>query len=365
MPIRNGALVRISLSILSGIALWLMWRAWKVTPPEVESVKMLSSITEVLFGAQSIAGKYYTILDDWRGLLPLSVLFCLVFSALKPLPRFVALIIFALGGAAVGLYYFYAVKFIVPVGGPAIILTCAYLCGTVIHLETEKIQRNRQLAFDLQQQAEHERKRIAKELHDASLSSLSKVMRMADRLKEQYPESQIPTEIRASLEISIAEMRRVINDLHPAILEEYGLAIALEHLVEDFRKHTSIQASYADSGTLIELPEFHQLCMYRIVQEALANVQKHANASHVEVRLEQSSTGTVLTVADNGNGGAQKKPGSFGMHNIEQRAKLLGGSIEWRAPAQFPSGTMLIVHLPAAPKSMPKAISQEADRCLS
>lgn len=365
MPIRNGALVRISLSILSGIALWLMWRAWKVTPPEVESTKMLSSISEALFGVQSIAGKYYTTLDDWRGLMPLSVLFCLVFSALKPLPRFIALIIFALGGAAVGLYYFYIVKLIVPVGGPAIILTCAYLCGTVIHLETEKIQRNRQLAIDLQQQAEHERKRIAKELHDASLSSLSKVMRMADELRVQHPESSIPAAIRADLETSISEMRRVINDLHPAILEEYGLAIAFEHLVEDFTKHSSVQASYEDSGTLIDLPEFHQLCMYRIVQEALTNVQKHANASRVEVRLEQNSTGTILIVADNGVGGVRRKPGSFGVHNIEQRAKLLGGSIEWRAPAQFPSGTMLVVHLPTVPKSAHKAISLEADTCLS
>src|SRR4051812_6098743 len=121
--------VRALLAMLSGIALWMMWRAWNVTPPELESIRMRYSIAEALFGSQSTAGQSYSTESDWRGLLPLVVLSGVVFSALKPLPRFIALMMFLLVGAAVGIYFFHEVRLIVPLGGPAIMLVASYICG--------------------------------------------------------------------------------------------------------------------------------------------------------------------------------------------------------------------------------------------
>jgi two-component system, NarL family, sensor kinase len=148
-------------------------------------------------------------------------------------------------------------------------------------------------------------------------------------------------------------MRRVINDLHPATLEQFGLASAIEHLTSDFGRASGIKISFHDTVAPMELSKFQQLCIFRIVQEALNNVEKHAGASEVEVALENQDGFIVVRVADNGNGSISQKPGSYGLQNIAHRAGLIGALVDWMPPAKYSSGTMLVLRLPIPEQSEP------------
>ena len=346
----NLSLIRILLGLVTGILLWLIWQASAITSPEIESIKFRYFLTERLFSglahSSQAAASPYTIITNWRGLLPLACLFGVLFSTLNPLSRFVTWILSLVLAGVTAFSCFYAFQYIVPWGGPVIVLNCFYLCGTLIYLETEKIERNRNLAIDLQQQAEAERKRIAKDLHDESLQSLSRVIRLADKLHDELPENPVPQEMRSRLESCISGMRSIISDLHPAQLEEFGLAAALEQLLEEFSLASQVKTHFQDTSAGQRLPAFHELCIYRIAQEAINNIEKHAQASQVNVRLQKTDRQLCLKIGDNGNGAVRKKKDSFGLQNITYRTRLINGKVEWKLPDEFPSGTMLVLTVP-------------------
>jgi signal transduction histidine kinase len=352
MPRQNLIWVRIAIGCLAGLLLWFMWQESIKTSPEQESIKLRYFLSDALFGSSSAAaafrsglGRDYTISTN-LGFLPLGAIFGVIFSIMRPFPRFVLWAIVTVEQCVVAQVCFEVWRIIIPFGGPLVLINCCYICGTLIHLETEKIERSRNLALDLQIQAEQERKRIAKDLHDEALPSLSRVMRLADQLHAEYAENPIPQEIRNRLESTVSEMRRVINDLHPAVLENLGLPASLQHLVDKFGQESSIQATFRNDTQETKLPSFPALCVYRIAQEALTNIEKHAAASQADVSLEKSENGLQLRISDNGNGELRRKPDSYGLKNIEDRAKLIGAKVEWKAPAKFPSGTMLVVTVP-------------------
>jgi signal transduction histidine kinase len=309
-----------------------------------------------MFGPNSAAaafksglGRDYTVSTN-LGFLPLGAVFGIVFSLLRPFPRFILWAAVTLEQCIVAQVCFEAFRIIIPFGGPLVLINCCYICGTLVHLETEKIERSRNLALDLQIQAEQERKRIAKDLHDEALPSLSRVMRLADQLHAEYSDNPIPEEMRTRLESTVSEMRRVINDLHPAVLENLGLAASLQHLVDKFAMDTNIQATFRDSAEGTSLPPFAALCIYRIAQEALNNVEKHAAATRTEVALEKTENTLHLRISDDGNGELRRKADSYGLKNIEDRAKLIGAKVEWKVPTKFSSGTMLVLTLPVSSK---------------
>jgi signal transduction histidine kinase len=214
-------------------------------------------------------------------------------------------------------------------------------------LETEKIERRRNLAIDLQLQSEEERKRIAKDLHDETMPSISSVLRLVDQLTEQDGGNPIPKEMRGRLENCLTEMRRVINDLHPATLEEFGLSVSVAHMVEQFGRQSAIKAIFSDTTSGAQLPAFHEMCIYRIIQEALNNIAKHSKATELKVSMESAGDRVVVSISDNGVGGAQRKPGCYGMQSISHRAKLIGASVQWKSSEAL-SGTTIILNVPLA-----------------
>ncbi len=345
--------MRISIGALSGFVLWFIWQASTATSPEMESVKFRFLISPILFGQncaanvfQSGGGTDLTTSDNLISFLPFAIMFGVAFSVLKPLPRFclwMTVLIVTLIAAECA---FEAMHTIIPFGGPLTALNCCFLCGTLIFLESQKIERGRNLALDLQMQAEEERKRIAKDLHDEALPSLSRVMRLTDELQSQYPENSIPADIRDKLESTVAEMRRVINHLHPAVLENLGIVASLQHLSDTFADGSGIKSTLSESVGAIELPQFHSLSIYRIVQEALNNVEKHAGAKNVIISVSKVDGTIVVGIADDGTGEPAKKAHSHGIQNIEHRARLIGGTVTWKKADEFPTGTKLVLTVP-------------------
>jgi len=142
--------------------------------------------------------------------------------------------------------------------------------------------RNSELAaarFDLANEAERERSRIARDLHDQTLADLRNLMMMSDRL------SPPNAEFRSEIESVSTEIRRICEDLSPSVLENVGLVAALEFLlgrtVKDHKFSTSDEANER-----INFPVIEQLHIYRIAQEILTNINHHSDATHVEMSVE-------------------------------------------------------------------------------
>jgi signal transduction histidine kinase len=228
------------------------------------------------------------------------------------------------------------------------VLMLTYIFGTLIYLDTDLRLRNKELALAreaMQVRAEEERQRIAEDLHDETLPALSSVARMADRLAHDLSDNPVPREMREKLDGAITEMRRVINDLHPSVLETMGFKPALDNLLSILSREANLRVELNDMDNNPEedygFNSLVKLQLYRIVQECLNNVQKHAQASEVKLEISLKGEELHITIKDNGRGINPKeiKPESHGLVNIRQRAQLIGATVDWRKPAEFTSGT--------------------------
>lgn len=208
---------------------------------------------------------------------------------------------------------------------------------------------------------DNERKRIARELHDdlqQTLAGLKMYLVAIGEHLAQEPARAAPllAEAIKLTSAAIDSTRRIVSDLRPQILDDLGLVPALEVLVGQFTQRTGIACYLEIQGEAgeedLESPAVAS-CLYRVAQEALTNVAKHAQASTVQVRLTGAASGRlVLRIRDNGSGGGisasdRRKPGSFGLLGMYERVRALGGVLH--IDSQPGSGTTLEVSLPVAP----------------
>jgi PAS domain S-box-containing protein len=225
---------------------------------------------------------------------------------------------------------------------------------------THEIQRYaREMTGRILEAQESERQRIARELHDETAQSLATLLINIDlvdeRLGEQGAEVSAGIDrLRSLARRTLDETRALSHNLRPAILDDVGLSAALEWLADDWSRSypvdVSVDAAAYDSGRLMPSLE---LTLYRVTQEALANVAKHSGATSVDIVLESDGPHVVLTVSDDGTGfdvaaarpqGAASGLGLFGMRErLDHASGVL--SIESK-PGQ---GTTIIAKAPVEP----------------
>jgi two-component system sensor histidine kinase UhpB len=210
-------------------------------------------------------------------------------------------------------------------GEPNIAALAAAFNDMLDRLESERRQSARQ-ALRVQ---EGERRRIARELHDQVGQTLTGVMLQVEGIATSVPdvpEAQID-ELRETARRGIEDVRRIATRLRPEALEDLGLQSALSALATRVfdRAHVRVDRRLEP---IPALGEEEELVIYRVAQEALTNVARHAGAQRVELSLEQLGDEVVLTVSDDGRGLA---PGalsaSHGIHGMRERAMLIGGQI--------------------------------------
>ncbi len=215
-----------------------------------------------------------------------------------------------------------------------VLLAIALIALIWVIIERRRItQRNQELAaarFGLANEAERERSRIARDLHDQTLADLRNLIMMSDRLEPPNPE------FRSEIESVSTEIRRICEDLSPSVLENVGLVAALEslltHTVEDHQFSTS-----DDANELVNFPVIVQLHIYRIAKEVLTNINHHSDATHVEMDVEIfANTRFLLTIRDNGSPFDTNKAAGKGrgIANIKSRASLIDAKIEWEQQAE-------------------------------
>jgi signal transduction histidine kinase len=201
--------------------------------------------------------------------------------------------------------------------------------------------------------AEEERRRIAMDIHDQTLSDLASVRRGLEHLEANTACGEMVVPIETDLKRAIANLRTVMDDLHPQTLDILGLPSAIEAHLERQAEDDSFPEFHFLAGTGVvglRLSRLVQVTLYRIAVEAIYNVQRHASASVIEVGLERRGSKLVLAVEDNGRGFdfVPRLPGGEGgrgLHNIRERARAIGAQVVW-GPSRFSSGTRFELELP-------------------
>lgn len=213
----------------------------------------------------------------------------------------------------------------------------------------EELQK---LALAAHSVREQEKTRIARELHDELGQALTALKMDLVWLQQKLPDATetLKNKLFAMenlLNVTVAATRRISADLRPLMLDDLGLAAALEWLTQNFIQHTGLSCALHVDDSANVLHDLHATAIFRIVQESLTNISKHANASSVEIRVEQLDGVMTLYIHDDGVGfvvDAPRKPNSYGLLGLRERAYLLGGTIEMTsAPGQ---GTTILVQLP-------------------
>jgi PAS domain S-box-containing protein len=210
---------------------------------------------------------------------------------------------------------------------------------------------------------EAERRRTARELHDELGQALTALKMDLESLRSALPPDQSELEERtramhALLDSTIAATRRIAADLRPLMLDDLGLAAALDWLTHNFSKHTGIATDLVIDDSVAQVAEPIASALYRITQESLTNVAKYAQATKAEVRLEGDGDWVELTVRDNGRGieaSDQDKRGAFGLLGIRERVTLLGGEVAIKGEPGGGSEVSARIPLAAAGAAQPVA----------
>jgi two-component system sensor histidine kinase UhpB len=209
-----------------------------------------------------------------------------------------------------------------------------------------------QLSRQILQAQEDERYRLARELHDEAAQSLTSLLvhiRLLERANNPAEAQHHVQDLRELTARALEDVRRVALDLRPTILDDLGLAAALEWRVDEFNKQEGIDAAISVLGLDRRLPRETELVLYRVGQEALSNVNRHAGASEVKVSLHREGELCVLQVADNGVGfdpaQVDRRDGrGLGLVGMRERVAMVGGELE--VTSRPGSGTNILARVP-------------------
>ena len=198
---------------------------------------------------------------------------------------------------------------------------------------------------------ELERHRLARELHDETGQALTSVLLGLRAVEEKGGDEELRNAVAQVRELVVAtlqDVRRLAVELRPKALDDFGLVAALERLTQTFAEQSGIAVDFEAALGPERLPEEVETAIYRIVQESLTNVVKHAQARHVSVLLTRRSGAAAAVIEDDGRGfdpGAARD-GGFGLEGMRERVLLLDGRFEIETNPG--AGTTLVVEVPVS-----------------
>ena len=221
----------------------------------------------------------------------------------------------------------------------AVVAVLAVFAGGLVLNISEQRQADRKLkalAHRVVTSQEEERARVSRELHDHICQVLVSIKYQFELVGHRLahpgdaPVTAIDKEIRA-LSNAIGEVRRISHDLRPALLDDLGLPSALEHIGNELARRTGLTVSVVAHVHEERLPELQAVSLFRVAQEALRNVEIHAQARHVDIRLDDAANTLALCITDDGCGFDVQtvelsKDRGIGLSNMRERVERNGGS---------------------------------------
>ncbi len=196
---------------------------------------------------------------------------------------------------------------------------------------------------------EEERRRLRRDLHDELAPTLAALGLSAATVGELIPtdpkEAAFANEkLQAAIRATVGEIRRLVYDLRPPVLDQLGFVPALRQHCERFGRESGIEAGF-EADPCLSIPAAAEVTLLRVVQEALLNVHKHAHASRVDVRLGCCDGWIELEIRDDGVGfEANGRGGGTGIGSMRERAELLGGALH--VAGHSGAGTEVTVRIP-------------------
>ncbi len=223
--------------------------------------------------------------------------------------------------------------------------------------EEKRMQENlRYYLQEITRAQEEERRRIARELHDSTAQTLIALLHqlenlLGDKAKLPVREAKALWGFYEQIRDVLREVRRFSRDLRPSILDDLGLLPALEWVTGELNKEYGVEATLEVVGDVRRFSQEAELILFRIVQEALRNVAKHAQPSKAEVKIEFEKQKTRVTVSDDGIGfelpeslGDLPYTGKLGLAGMQERVQLLGGNLKLKS--KLGKGTTVVATAP-------------------
>jgi two-component system NarL family sensor kinase len=216
------------------------------------------------------------------------------------------------------------------------------------------------LAQRVVESQEEERARLSRDLHDGISQWLVSIKLQIEagieHLSSGQPSRQDEQQKRAlavfehtagQLNKVLGEVRRISHNLRPAVLDDIGLAPALAHLAEEFQHNSGVPVDFTAEGSTERLPETANTVLFRIAQEALTNIERHAHAGRIAIALTGGTHGVTLSIGDDGVGFdaagiAQHPQRGIGLRNMMERMEAIGGRLELHSS---PAGTTVRAHI--------------------
>lgn len=239
------------------------------------------------------------------------------------------------------------------IGDPVMNRLCDALNSTLDRLQASQHELQAMPARILSAQ-EEERKRVARELHDQTgqvLTSLMLGLKALEKAGDLDDVRRRTAELRDMASETLEAIHQLAVELRPAALDELGLVPALRAYVREYQAKSGIAVKFTVGGAHDRVPPQAEVALYRVVQEALTNVAKHAHATSVEVELQQGEGWLGVTVRDNGCGFPVEEvlaspDGGLGLFGMRERMLLIGG--EWNIESRVGEGTVVRVRSPLA-----------------
>jgi two-component system sensor histidine kinase UhpB len=209
-----------------------------------------------------------------------------------------------------------------------------------------EVERRRSGRLVLRAQ-EEERRRLARDLHDEVNQALTAILLRLEALSHSAPpdlEDEL-AEVKKLVNQAMSELLQLARQLRPSALDDHGLLPALATHVRRFAAQTGIEADLNTRGEAADLAPDQEIAVYRVAQEALANVARHAEASRVQIELDTSGSALELRVRDDGRGfNEHRRRQGLGLDGMAERARLVGGELEIESVPG--TGTELVMRVP-------------------
>lgn len=224
------------------------------------------------------------------------------------------------------------------------------------HLMQEKLKNQQELKkVKLQSMVagqEKERKRVAVEIHDGIGQMLTSLKMKIEMLEEEHPSVfEENHDVDNMIRNIIGESRRICGELLPSVLEDFGLKSAIEDLVLSIQQSTNLHIQLIDNYEIEKMDMEIEMGVFRILQESLNNIMKHADAQNISILIESDAEFITLEVMDNGIGFDYSSQvllssgtNSYGLANMQERAELMGA--KWTLDSQLGKGTNITLEVP-------------------
>lgn len=216
----------------------------------------------------------------------------------------------------------------------------------------ENAKEKHEFGLKIIEAQEEERRKISREIHDGPAQMLANILLRSEIVDRTFRDGDLEdvrkeiANMRKMIRSSLYEVRRIIYDLRPMALDDLGLVPTLKKYIANVAEYTGLNIEFTPIGTERRFNQKYEVAFFRLVQESVQNSIKHAEASHIAVKLEIKKNHLVMLVKDNGRGfdTKVKSDGSFGLIGMRERVDMLDGTIKINSVIN--EGTAIFISVP-------------------